>query len=103
VESHLIDRNVEQFSHAGTTSCGYTALGKDLGHTGDSYMVENILSFTLYHEYMDNDTIQTIVGQLKRHPTIQGILTPIVTAADFQSCVKYVPENGIFIFMEISL
>jgi hypothetical protein len=29
VESHLSDRNVEQFSHAGTTPFGYTALGKE--------------------------------------------------------------------------
>jgi hypothetical protein len=28
VESHLIDSNVEQFSHAGTTPFGYKALGK---------------------------------------------------------------------------
>jgi hypothetical protein len=28
VEIHLIDRNVEQFSHAGNTPFGYTDLGK---------------------------------------------------------------------------
>jgi hypothetical protein len=93
VESHLIDRNVEQFSHAGTTPFGYTEPGKELGHTGNSDMAENILNGTLDQECMDNDVIGAIVGQLKRHPTIQGILTPIVTTADFQSCFKCVLEK----------
>jgi hypothetical protein len=65
VESHLIDRNVEQFSHAGTTLCGYTALVKELGHTGDSDMAENILNGTLDHECMDNEAVRAIVGNLK--------------------------------------
>jgi hypothetical protein len=47
VESHLIDRNGQQFSHAGTTPFGYTALGTELGHTCDSDMAENILNGTL--------------------------------------------------------
>jgi hypothetical protein len=37
--------------------------------------------------------IVAIVQKLKRHPTIQGILTPIVSAKDFQSCFKCVPEK----------
>jgi hypothetical protein len=93
VESHLIDRNVEQFSHARNTPFGYTALGKELGHTGDSDMAESILNGTLEHECMDKEAIRAIVGQLKHHPTIQGILKPIVTTADFQSCFKCVPEK----------
>jgi hypothetical protein len=36
VEYHLIARNVEQFSHAGATPFGYTYLGRELVHTGDS-------------------------------------------------------------------
>jgi hypothetical protein len=56
-------------------------------------MTENILNDTLEHECIDNEAICTIVGQLKRHPTIQGILSPIVTTADFQSCFKCVPEK----------
>jgi hypothetical protein len=91
VGSHLIDRNVEQLSHAGTTPFGYTALGTEHGHTGDSEMAENIMNDTLYHECMDNEAIRAIVGHLKRHPTIQGILTQIVTTADFQSCLR--PEK----------
>jgi hypothetical protein len=93
VESHLIDRNVEQFRHAGTTPFGYTDLGKEPGHTGNINMAENILNGTLEHECMDNAAIRAIVGQLKRHPTIQGSLKPIVTTADFQSCFKCVPEK----------
>jgi hypothetical protein len=46
VESRLIDRNVEQFSDAGTTPFGYTALEKELRHTGNSDMAENILNGT---------------------------------------------------------
>jgi hypothetical protein len=38
----LIKRNVEQFSHGGATPFGYTELGKDLGHTGDSQMAQEI-------------------------------------------------------------
>jgi hypothetical protein len=56
-------------------------------------MAENILNGTLDHKCMDNEAIRAIVGQLKRHPTIQGILTPIVTTADFQSCFKCVPKK----------
>jgi hypothetical protein len=42
LEEHLIKRNVEQFSHAGATPFGYTELGKDLGHTYDSQMAQDI-------------------------------------------------------------
>jgi hypothetical protein len=93
VESHLIDRNVEQFRHAGTAPFGYTELGKELRHAGDSDMAENILNGTLDHKCMDNKETRAIVGQLKRHQTIQGIVSPIVTTADFQSFFKCVPEN----------
>jgi hypothetical protein len=49
VEHQLIDRNVEQFSHAGETPFGYTELGKELGHTGDSDIADSILNGTLEH------------------------------------------------------
>jgi hypothetical protein len=42
VEKHLIERNVEKFSHEGKTPFGYTALGEELGHTGDSPMADDI-------------------------------------------------------------
>jgi hypothetical protein len=56
-------------------------------------MVKDILDGTLEHECMKDEAIWVIVQQLKRHPTIQGILTPIVSAKDFQSCFKCVPEK----------
>jgi hypothetical protein len=80
-------------SHAGNTPFGYSVLGEELGHTGDSDMAESILTGTLEHKCMVNEEIRAIVGKLKRHPTIQGILKPILTTADFQSCFKCVPEN----------
>jgi hypothetical protein len=92
VESHLVDINVEQFSHAGNTPFGYTALGKELRHTGDSDMAESILNGTLEHGCMDNEAI-AIIGQLKQHQTNQGILKTIVTTEDFQSCLKCVPKK----------
>jgi hypothetical protein len=49
VEHHLIARNVDQFSHAGATPFGFTDLGKELGHTGNIAMVEEILDGTLEH------------------------------------------------------
>jgi hypothetical protein len=42
---------------------------------------------------MKEEAIQAIFQQLKRHLTIQGILTPIVSAKDFHSCFKFVPEK----------
>jgi hypothetical protein len=36
VEALLINRNIEQFSHAGDTPFGYTPLGDELGHTSDT-------------------------------------------------------------------
>jgi hypothetical protein len=68
LKSHLIDRNVEQFSHAGNTPFGYSALGKELGHTGDSDMAESILTGTLEHECMDNEA----ASWKRRHHHFQG-------------------------------
>jgi hypothetical protein len=50
VEEHLIERNVEQFSNAGATPLGYTELGRELGHTGDTPMAEAIRDGTFEHE-----------------------------------------------------
>jgi phage FluMu gp28-like protein len=56
-------------------------------------MAEEILDRTLEHDCMKDEAIRAIVQQLKRHPTIQGIMAPIVSAKDFQSCFKCVPEK----------
>jgi hypothetical protein len=100
VESHLIARNVEHSSHAGATPFGYTDLGKELSHTGDSEMEKAILDGTLEHEYVEDESIQAIIQQFKWCPTIQGIFTPILSAKDFQSCFKYVPEKTASSYLE---
>jgi hypothetical protein len=65
VEKHIIERNVEQFSHAGKTPFGYTALDNELGHTGDSPMAHDVYEGVLEHEALSNPTIQAILDQLK--------------------------------------
>jgi hypothetical protein len=57
LEDHLIERNVEQFSHAGATPFGYTDLGKELGHTGDSQMVQDIYEGNLEHAALSDSAI----------------------------------------------
>jgi hypothetical protein len=54
---------------------------------------KRILDGTLDHDCIKDDVAWAIVQQLKSHPTIQGILTPIVSEKAFQSCFKYVPEK----------
>jgi hypothetical protein len=93
VEEHVIERNVGQFSHAGKTPFGYTTLGKDLGHTGDSPMADDIYDGVLEHEALNEPTIQAIVDQLKKHPLLQKIIKPVVTAEAFKSAFKCVPEK----------
>jgi hypothetical protein len=50
VEEYIAQRNVEQLSHAGKIPFGYTPLGAELGHTGNSPMVEEILDGTIEYE-----------------------------------------------------
>jgi hypothetical protein len=78
VVEHLIERNVEQFSHAGATPLGYTELGQELGHTGDTPMAETILEGTFDHDSLSDDALADIVKQLWKHPTIRQIIQPIV-------------------------
>jgi hypothetical protein len=61
VEHHLIARNVEQFSHVGATPFGFIDLGRELGHTGDSAMAEEILDGTLDHDCMKDEAIRVVV------------------------------------------
>jgi hypothetical protein len=69
IEEHLITRNVEQLSHAGATPFGYTPLGKELGHTSDSHMADDIYNGTLDHEALDDEAINAIANQLKKTPS----------------------------------
>jgi hypothetical protein len=93
MEEHLMERNIEQFSHAGKTPFGYLDLGAELGHTGDSQMANDILEGTLQHECLSNEAIRAIVNQLREHPMVQEICNPLVTPEYFTSCFKCVPEK----------
>jgi hypothetical protein len=84
---------VKQLSHAGSTPFGYTPLGKELGHTGDSRMADDIFNGTLDHAALDDEAINAIVNQLRKHPAIQQILSSIITEEDFKSAFKCVPEK----------
>jgi hypothetical protein len=61
VEDHHIEINVEQFSHAGTTSFGYTALIAELGHTGDLPMADAIHAGTLEYPALSDKAIPVIM------------------------------------------
>jgi hypothetical protein len=93
VEEHLIGRNVEEFSHAGATPLGYTALCRELSHTGDTPMTEAILDSTFEHEPLTDESLTDIFQQLRKHPNVQEIIQPIITEADFKSAFKCVPEK----------
>jgi hypothetical protein len=93
IEEHLISRNVKQLSHTGATPFGYTPLGKELCHTGDSHMEDDIYNGTLDHEALGDGAINFIVTQLRKNPAIQQIISPIVTEEEFKSALKCIPEN----------
>jgi hypothetical protein len=93
VEALLIDPNVEQFSHAGNTPFGYTALGDELGHTGDTLMADDIYNGTLEHISLTDHAIRSIVKQLRKHPLLTKLISPVVTAEDFISCFGCVAEK----------
>jgi hypothetical protein len=93
MEEHLTEQNIEQLSHAGNTPFGYSDLGAELGHTGESQMANDILEGTLQHECLSNEAIREIVNQLKDRPMVHQIRKPVVTPEDFTSCFKCVPEK----------
>jgi hypothetical protein len=93
MEEHLMEQNIEQFSHAGNTPFVYSDLGAKLGHTGDSQMANDILEGTLQHECLSYEAIRAIASQLREQPMVQQIWKPIVTPEDFTSCFKCVPEK----------
>jgi hypothetical protein len=93
LEYHLLEGNVKQFSHAGATSFGNTDLGKELGHTGDSQVAQDIFKGKLEHAALSDSLIHAIVEQLRKHPAIDKILKPIVKPGDFKYAFKCVPEK----------
>jgi hypothetical protein len=92
VEEHLIERDVEQFSHAGATPLVYTELDQALGHTGDTTMSEAIIKGTFEDDDLSDDALSAIVKQLWKHPAVRQILNPIVTEEDFKLTFKCFPE-----------
>jgi hypothetical protein len=68
VEEHLIERNVEQFSHAGATPLGYTDLAHQLGHTGNTPVTEAILDSTFEHFSLSDDALAAIVNNSGNTP-----------------------------------
>jgi hypothetical protein len=84
LEDHLIQRNVEQFLLSGETPFGYSTLGKELGHTGDSEMADAIHEGTLEHEALSDAAINSVVKQLRKHPALDKVLKPVVTEEDFK-------------------
>jgi hypothetical protein len=84
LEYQLIKINVEQFSHSRSNPFGYTELAKDLGHTGDSQMAQDIYDGTLEHDALSDGAINAIFAQLRKHPAINNILKPVVTPEDFK-------------------
>jgi hypothetical protein len=59
--SLLINRNIEQFSHSGDAPFGYTPLGDELGHTGDTLMTDDIYNGLLEHISWTDHDIQAII------------------------------------------
>jgi hypothetical protein len=79
VEELLINRNIEKISHAGDTPFGYTALGEELGHTGDTLMAGDIYNGTLEHISLTDHAIKAIAKQLRKHPLSTKMTNPVVT------------------------
>jgi hypothetical protein len=79
VEALLINRNIKEFSHTGDTPFGYTPLGDELGHTGDTLMADDIYNGTLEHRSLTDHAIKAIVKQLRKHPLLTKMSSPLVT------------------------
>jgi hypothetical protein len=56
-------------------------------------MADEIYNGNIDHEALDDEDINSIVNQLKKHPATQKILSPIITEEEFKSAFKCVPEN----------
>jgi hypothetical protein len=93
VAALLINRNVEQFSYAGNAPFGHTTLEDELGHTRDTQMDDDIYNCTLEHRSLTDHAIQVIVKQLRNHPLLTKMISPVVTTEDFISCFGCVAEK----------
>jgi hypothetical protein len=93
VKALLINRNIEQFSHTGDTPFGYTPLGDELGHTGDTLMADDIYNRILEHRSLTDHAIQAIMKQLRKHPLLTKMISPVVATEDLISCFGCVSEK----------
>jgi hypothetical protein len=59
-------------------------------------MADDIYNGTLDHEALDDEAINDIVTQLRKHPAIPKIILPIVTEEKFKSAIKCVPEKTVY-------
>jgi hypothetical protein len=82
--------------HAGDTPFGYTTLGDELGHTGETLMADFIYNGTLEHRSLTDHAIKAIVKQLRKHPLLTKMISPVVTTEDFISCFGCVAEKKSF-------
>jgi hypothetical protein len=99
LEDHLIKLNVEHKIYlAGSKPFDYTDLGKELGHTGDSQMVQDISEGKLKHAALSDSAIHAIVEQLRKHPAIDKILKAVAMPEVFKSALKCVPEKTVSSF-----
>jgi hypothetical protein len=93
VEELLINCNIEHFSHAGDTPFGYTILGKELGHTGDTTMADAIYNGMLERRSLTDHAIKAITKELRNHPLLTKMINPVVTTEEFISCFGCVAEK----------
>jgi hypothetical protein len=56
-------------------------------------MAHTIYDGTLEHESLSDSALHTIVEQLRKHPAIEKILTPLAIPEDFKYAFKCVPEK----------
>jgi hypothetical protein len=56
-------------------------------------MAQDIYEGELEHAALSDSAIHAIVEQLRKHPSIDKILKPVVTPEDFKSAFKCVPEK----------
>jgi hypothetical protein len=57
-------------------------------------MADDIYSGTLEHRSLTDRAIKAIVKQLRKHPLLTKMISPLVTTEDFMSCFGCVAEKA---------
>jgi hypothetical protein len=70
VKALLINHKIEQLSRAGDTPFGYSPLGDELVHTGDTIMADHIYNSMLKHISLTDHAIKAIVKQFAQASTL---------------------------------